>query len=130
MLKTVQSLPYDEYVGASAACGGAITTSVGWKLTKVGNLVTLTLPPVQGTASAASNFYFGTLIPSQYRPSNVMAFPCAIKDNGANQASPGMVYIEVGRIYVYKDLTSGGNFTAGATSGLAHGAGFSMSWTI
>ena len=58
---------YEEVTAASTACTGAITTAVSWKLTRVGNVVTLTLPPVTGAATSSINFEFGVLIPSGYR---------------------------------------------------------------
>ena len=57
---------YEEYTAASAACTGAITTAAVWKLTKVGNLVTLTLPGVQGAGVAVASFTFGTAIPAAF----------------------------------------------------------------
>lgn len=114
------------------ACTGAITTVSNWKLTKNGSAVTLTLPNVTGTASAQPYFEFGTVIPAKYRPTSGVAFGCVIRDNGANQATPGMVIVDAttGTVRVYRDGTGTSNFTAGANAGFGQGAGTEISWTI
>ncbi len=122
---------YREYTSTSAACTGAITTAAIWKVTKIGNQVTLTLPNVTGTASAAAYFEFGEALGAAYRPSAAIAFPCLVRDNGAHQAAAGYVYVTAaGAIRVYKDLASSSNFTAATDAGLGQGAGTSVSWTI
>jgi hypothetical protein len=123
---------YDEYTAASAACTGAITTAAVWKLTKVGNKVTLTLPGVTGAGVATDKIQFGTAIPAKYRSSASLAVvSCPIKDNAALQATPGAIYIEAssGLIQVFKDGTFGGsNFTVTALAGIQYST--SVSWTI
>ena len=121
---------YDEYTATSAACTGAITTAVVWKLTKVGNVVTLVLPATTGTASAATNIQFGTSLPAKYRPVANTAFLSApITDNAAEIAVPGIVLILAnGTIYIYKNGTFAANFTASATAGISYPT--SVSWTI
>lgn len=121
---------YTEYTAASAACSGAITTAAVWSLTKIGNLVTLHLPTVTGTASAASGFDFGTAIPAAYRPpANVASFSARIINNGSVQAASGMIFVaaSTGVITVQRDGT-GTNFSAGATGGL--GSAVSISWAV
>ena len=120
---------YDEYTAASAACTGAITTAAVWKLTKAGNKVTLTLPTVTGTASATTNFDFGTALPAKYRPADQLIFACPVQDNAARQSVAGMVLISTaGVIKVFKDMTAGANYTAAAAAGLPNST--SVSWTI
>jgi hypothetical protein len=122
---------YDEYTAASAACAGAITTAAVWKLTKVGNLVTLTLPAVTGTATAIGSFAFGTAIPAKYRPSADLAIQAAtLTNNAAASAAPGVVYIAsgTGTISIYRDGTFATAFTAAATAGLSYST--AVSWTI
>ena len=125
---------YIEYTAPSAACTGAITTSVIWKATKVGNVVTLTLPYVVGAATSSINFAFGELIPTAFRPTASLSFPCDVRDNDANQDTPGMVIItSAGNIRVYRTISAGSNFTANASAtacGFAQGCGFTCSWTI
>ena len=123
---------YDEYTAPSAACTGAITTAVIWKATKVGNVVTLTLPTTVGTASTATNFQYGELLPAAFRPSATIGFvSCPIKDADANLAVPGMIFILTsGVIRVYRDATGATNFTLGATAGIGQSIGTSVSWTI
>jgi hypothetical protein len=123
---------YQEYTAPSAACTGAITTAVIWKATKVGNVVTLTLPTTTGTASAATNFQYGELLPADFRPSATTAFvSCPIKDADANLAVPGMIFILTsGAIRVYKDATAATNFTAALTAGIGQSGATAVSWTI
>ena len=123
---------YDEYTAPSAACTGAITTATVWKATKVGNVVTLTLPTTTGTASASTFFEYGELLPAAFRPSATIAFvSCPIKDADANSATPGMIFILTsGAIRVYKDATGATNFTAALTAGIGQTIGTAVSWTI
>lgn len=123
---------YDEYTAASAACTGAITTAAIWKLTKVGNVVTLTLPAVSGTASGTdTSFTFGTAIPAKYRPSADLAIASAcITNNGATVTDNGVINIisASGAIKIYKDPSFGNVYLGAATAGLAYAT--SVSWTI
>ena len=120
---------FDDYTAASAACTGAITTAAVWKLTKVGKIVTLTLPITTGTASATTNFAFGTAIPSQYRPVQNTTFPCCVRDNAARAATPGMIYVgSGGTIQVFRSLDAATNFTAAADAGLQEAQ--SVSWVL
>ena len=122
---------YSEYTAASTACTGAITTAVVWKATKVGNVVTLTLPPTNGTATATTNFKYGVSLPVSFRPTATLGFITMIVDNGINSATPGLIMVNtLGVITVYKDLTAATNFTAAGTSGLGQSVGISISWTI
>ena len=121
---------YDEYTAASAACTGAITTAAVWKLTKVGNVVTLTLPAVIGTASANYYFTFGTVIPVKYRPSALVRWLiAAIRDNNILQNTSGSIAVDSGdgTIYVQRDH-AGTNFAAAANTGL--NTPVAVSWTI
>lgn len=122
----------DSYTAPGGNCTGAITTSANWTLTKDGNVVTLKLPTVTGTASASPSFTFADVIPAKYRPSASLAFTCPIKNNGANQATPGVIAIDylTGSITVYKDGTLTSNFTAAANAGLGAGSGTGVSWTV
>jgi len=121
---------YTEYTAASAACTGAITTASIWRLTKIGNVVTLHLPFVIGTASATFSFEFGTAIPAAYRPAANVASVCArIENNAAVQTEPGMIFVaaSTGVISVSRGATSP-NFTAGANAGLQ--SAVSISWFV
>ena len=120
----------DQLPGSSTACTGAITTSAAWKLTKDGIVVTLTLPSVTGTATALPSFTFGQALPAKYRPSATVSQTVPIKDNGADQATQGLVSIDylTGNITVYKDGSRTANFTNAATAGLTDAA--VISWTV
>ena len=118
-----------QYTAASAACTGAIDTAATWKITKVGNVVTLTLPSVQKTSpSAAASFAFGTPIPAQYRPSADALWITPILDNSANVVGAIHITAATGIITVYanSDLTTA--FTASGAGGIGYATG--ISWTI
>lgn len=120
---------YDEYTGASAACTGAITTSAGWKLTKVGNLVTLTVGAASGTASVSTGYTYGTAIPAKYRPAVGVTIAVPMKNNGAYQSTPGAIYVSnTGNITCYRLPDFASNFTAGANAGTDYDV--TISWTV
>ncbi len=122
---------YDEYTAASTACTGAISTAIVWKLTKVGNKVTLTLPAAQGAGTAINYITLGLAIPAKYRPA--ADFSCAsapIYDNATRRTPPGLIRIPSGTgiITLFVDPSTGTNFTVTAQCGLADST--SVSWTI
>ena len=121
---------YEEIVAASAACTGAITTAVIWKATRVGNIVTLTLPSTTGTASTATNFVYGTPLPATFRPSASIRGLCITIDAGVLLATPGYIFIDAtnGNMTVYKDMLGTANFTASTTAGLLSQQSFT--WSI
>ena len=121
---------YEEIVAASAACTGAITTAVVWKATRVGNIVTLTLPSTTGTASTATNFVYGTPLPATFRPSANIRGLCITIDAGVLLATPGYIFIDAtsGNMTVYKDMLGTANFTASTTAGLLSQQSFT--WSI
>jgi len=122
---------YDEVTSASTACQNAITTACVWKLTKIGNQVTITLPKVTGTAGGSNvNFVLGANIPSAYRPTADIGFYGAtIINNGAVVTAPGFILITSGgTIIVYRDSSGATVWTNGATAGLNEALG--ISWTI
>jgi hypothetical protein len=124
---------YEEVTAASTACTGAITTAVVWKAVRVGNVVTLTLPTTTGTAVVSPGLFFryGVSLPTAFRPSASLGFPCAIKDNDTNLDVPGVILVSsTGTITVYKNLATSSNFTAGNTAGLGQSIGIALSWTI
>ena len=119
---------YEEYTAASAACTGAINTAAVWKLTKVGNVVTLTLPVVSGTATGSNAYFdFGTAIPAKYRPVADVGFIPGVQDNGVYAPASGFVFAS-GTIRIYRNVPGTGNFSG--TSGLGVGAATTVSWTI
>lgn len=122
---------YDEYIAASTACQNAITTACIWKLTKIGNQVTITLPKVTGTASGSNvNFVLGANIPSSYRPTADIGFyGASVINNGSATTAPGYILITTGgTIIVYRDSSGITAWTNGATAGLNDSVG--ISWTI
>jgi hypothetical protein len=124
---------YDEYTAPSAACTGAITTAVVWKATKVGNVVTLTLPTTTGTAVVTPGLFFryGESLPTAFRPAASLGFLCGIKDNDTNSDVPGLILVaSTGTITVYKNAATSSNFTAGTGCGISQSVGTSISWTI
>lgn len=120
---------YDEYTAASAACIGVITTAAVWKLTKVGNVVTLTVPAVTGAAGATDAIIFGTLLPAKYRPTATLhQGGCHVTNNSVVVAGGGALRVyDTGQIYIFASQTNG-NFTNAGTAELT--TSVSMSWTI
>lgn len=118
----------DRYTAASTACTGALTTAVIWKLVKTSQQVTLTLPATVGACSAASNFVYGVVLPTTYRPAADLWFPCVIQNNAATVNQPGLIQISAstGAITVFRDMI-GTNFTA-AVGGLQTATG--VSWRL
>lgn len=121
---------YYAYTAPSAACTGAITTSAIWKLTRVGNLVTLTLPITTGTATAVTSFTFGEVLPSQFRPLENLTQVVDVRDNGARTTQVGMVFItaSTGAIQVYRSTNATTAFTNAASAGINESK--SISWII
>ena len=102
-----------------------------WKLTKIGNQVTLTLPAVTGTAAGTNvNFVLGETIPAAYRPSADLGFYClAVKNNGASSVAPGFALVRSdGIIIIYRDTSGIAVWTTGTSVGLEYPIG--VSWTI
>ena len=118
---------YDEYTAASTACTGALTVSVVWSLTKIGNVVTLLLPQTVGTTTAAAYFDFGLALPVKYRPATSVYHPAVISDNGVFYSSV-IVVINTGVIRVYRNLNLTTNFGTSANSGLTGLR--AISWTV
>jgi len=121
---------YDEYTAASAACTGAVTATVVWKLIMIGKLVVLVLPSTLSAGVAVSSFVYGTAIPAKYRPPVNVRIPVPIRDNGDDVAAPGMAIItfSTGVITVYKDMAASANFTVTAWAGIVDS--ISLSWMI
>lgn len=122
---------YDEYTSASTACTGAITTAIVWKLTKIGNKVTVTIPAVSGAGVATTNFTVGLAIPVKYRPAtNFATVSMPILNNAANQAAAGGFQCDstTGVMTVWLDGSFSGNFTVTANAGLQFET--SVTWTI
>ena len=121
-------LYYEEFTAPSAACTGAITTSVVWKLTKIGNVVTLTLPTTEGATSASAAITYGTVLPARFRPTPNLLYLCQVKDAGTT-LNTGQLSIQTnGTIEVYK-APGAPNYTASASES-GFGSPFSISWTI
>lgn len=119
---------YEEYRATPTACIGAVTTSVSWKLTRIGAVVTLQLPATIGTGVASGGIRYGVAIPARFRPTETMEFYVAlIKDNNAFLTAPGLVQIDTsGNIDVFKNINAP-NFTAGQPAGLF---ATTVSWMI
>jgi hypothetical protein len=118
------------YTAASTACTGAITTAAIWKISRSGNVVTLTLPALLGTGVATTNFAFGVVIPVEFRPTANAGFVTApIVNNAAAQSAPGLIFVTTtGVISVFLNGTATGNFTAGVNAGLGYQT--SVSWVV
>jgi len=120
---------YDEYVSASTACSGALTDSVAWRLTKVGRVVTITLPPVYNTTSNVANITYGLTIPAKYRPTSEQAASFGAIIAGAGSATPGLAAVSTaGVITLYRDGTTETGWGTGAATGMLYTT--SMSWVL
>ena len=121
---------YDEYTSTSTASSGALTTAIVYKLTKVGNLVTLTVPVISGTTAAASSIDLGVLMPAKYRPTaQILQAGPLIVNSSAYQSAPGFWNVNSnGAISIYRDGTLATNWSAGVTGGTL--GTVTISWTI
>lgn len=121
----------DSYTAPSTACTGAITTSVVWSLTKYNRTVRVSLPSIAATATAATNFVFGAVLPAAYRPAADLRIPIIVRDNGATPNQQGMVIVTAasGAMTVFKDIAATATFST-----TANGEGLpgttEISWTI
>lgn len=120
----------DSFTAPSTACTGAITPAVIWSLTKFNRKVTVALPSISATATAATNFAFGSALPAAYRPAVDLRIPIIIRDNGGTPNQQGMVIVTAatGAMTVFKDILATGNFTAAVGAGLPGVT--EISWTI
>jgi len=127
---------YDEYLGSSAAVlwngGGTLGTPVNpWKLTKIGNAVTLLITEVTGVGVATTYFEYAGAIPDKYLPLIDTYLPVWIRDNGANATIMGVAYIAQAsgaKIRVYRDITLANNFTVTTSAGMP--SNICVSWVI
>lgn len=111
------------YAAPSTACSGAITTACSWTVAKSGNIVTLSLPGVQGASSASPSINFGAVIPAAFLPLNsyasIMSAP--ILNGGSNVSSPGNILVDnTGAIKIFLNGSYTGNFSATGNSGLSY----------
>ena len=120
----------ESYSSGTAACTGAITANSSYTINVINRKVTLVLPSLSATATAATNYAYGVAIPSAYRPAANLRIPIIVLDNGGTPNQLGMVIItaSTGAINVYKDVLATGNFTAAVGAGLPGTT--EVSWTI
>jgi len=120
----------EQYISPSTACTGAITSAASYTLAKNGRVVTLDLPAVSGTATAAISFTFGTALPAKYRPvTNDASVQALIIDNGVLSSVTGLVVVQTdGAIIVYKSANQSSTFTNGAVGGLSTST--TISWIV
>ena len=119
---------YIEYTAANTACTGAITTSVVWKATKIGDVVTILLPSTLGTASGTSGYVtYGIGLPVGMRPAgDTMWQGSPVINAGVIVATPGVIWItSSGQINVSMNV-AGTNFTGALTAGLAYATAVSF----
>lgn len=122
---------YDDYVSASTACSGAITTAVVWKITKVGKMVTLHVPDTFGAGTANAAIVIGLQIPTKYCPTNaIWAYVPRVRDNAVEQTVAGLLNVATaGYITLYKN-GSIANYTSNAGATSTGFYGFSISWIV
>lgn len=119
---------YVELLTASTACTGAITTALAYTLLKVGRQVTLSVPQALGVGVPLTYIRFGVVLPAKYRPAATTYITAPrMRDNGADQAIPGMVQINAnGDIIIFKDGTAGA-YTTTAQAGFRV---FCVTWLV
>ena len=93
----------------SSASGPMTATNTTISFTRVGNLVTLTVPAVSNTGNTTATHIALSALPTYLYPVTTIKMPIGIKDNGTEGNYPGMVYIDNAgtfRVYRYLDGTS------------------------
>jgi hypothetical protein len=129
MLTGIRGQSSDTASQASTACTGAITAVSTWAARKNGKAVTLSLPVLSATSTAAASYSYATALPTGMRPAADRRFPCIISDNGAVLNQPGFVQVSTaGVITVFKDVVGTANFTAAAGAGLPAAQDFT--WAV
>lgn len=123
----------DLFTSVSTACTGALTTPISYqiRMSPNGKQVTLNIPAIVGTTTAAASFTLAVAIPAAYRPTQNLRSLVAIEDSGATVNQPGQVFVtaSTGVIIVFKDIVgTGNNWTNGVTGGLASGT--EITWNL
>lgn len=119
----------DGYTSAVTACTGAIIAVAQYQLRKQQKLVTLSLPVLIATATAAPSFQINPPITAPYRPPATRRYPILLQNNALVLNQPGMVEISTaGVITVYREPIGTTNFTAAAGAGIP--AGTDVPWNL
>lgn len=121
---------YEEYTSASTACSGALTVSVAWRLTKIGNKVTLHCPNVTGTASNVAELAYGLTIPAAYRPvADAVSGSFSTIVNGVGVAGLGLITVGTdGVITLFRDGTQALAWGTAANTGMLYAA--DVTWLL
>lgn len=109
---------------------GGTSASVTLSYQKIGNWVTLFVPPVTATSGTnSSQFNANTQIDSAYRPVvNQLGLVPVITDNGGAVLQPGLYVMQTNGILSIRKDSAGNNFTDASTCGSADG--FSITYYI
>ena len=109
------SLTYIENPTYSVDLTGAASTTVGVKLTRVGNTVTATFGLRVTSATATDTFTSASgAIPSDFTPSTPRAMIIRVRESGVSSAGEAFVLPD-GRVTIAK--IDGGDFTTGNVIG-------------
>jgi hypothetical protein len=121
---------YAEYTSPSTACTGALTVAAIYKVTKIGRVVTLSLPATTGTTTNVTSFSYAPVLPSQFRPSaNTASTSAYIAIAGAGIATSGLILVQTdGTIRIYRDGQNATGFGTAANTGMSNDS--SISWTV
>jgi hypothetical protein len=120
---------YAEYTSPSTACSGGITSSISYRVTRVGNLITWTVPSLYGTTTNVTQIVLGVALPAEFRPTQTLefAYPTCIKGN-ARQGLAMFRVMSNGVILVQS------SYITSTAWGTAHTSGWeyplSASWSI
>lgn len=116
---TASSLTYyEEALTQSAIFQGIWSsnqTASQFKVSRIGNIVVLTVGPISSTANTASNVTLVTALPAKWRPPVVINTTIVVLDNGT--AKSGLIQVGTdGSVSIYASITSG-NFAGAGASG-------------
>lgn len=125
---TAAQLNFYEETTQGLSFTGARSVSATAVLRRIGKIAILELPGDIGASCVASSFTVpSATMPTRYRPTNAIAYPIKVQDNGATLTTVGELIINSnGAISISKAFGSV-SFTNGANCGWFS---FAVSWTI
>ena len=110
---TAASLNYYESTThkTTFTCNGVTSGALVIAVERIGNLVSLRIPPLSMTFSAAGSINANTILLARWRPATTTQTPAIVQDNGLNIF--GRIQNGVGGSIVIGANAAGGNFSAG-----------------
>jgi hypothetical protein len=109
---------YDEGTFVVTATGLTTSPTLTVYYTRVGKLVSLTVPSIGGTSNSAGFSIDG--LPAALRPARQNLVSISVTDNGVVQTTPGMLEIQnANNMNIYKNFAAA-NFTASGGKSLVY----------